>query len=64
MFLQTGNICHKLEINFYNLLGQKILVLFSGKQEAGNHSVEFNGVDLPSGIYLYQMKSGEFQNYK
>jgi len=53
-----------LEINVYNLLGQKIQVLFSGKQQAGNHSVEFNGDDLPSGIYLYQIKSEEFEAYK
>jgi hypothetical protein len=53
-----------LEITIYNLLGEKIQVLFSGKQEAGNHSVEFSGKDLPSGIYLYQLKSKDFETYK
>jgi hypothetical protein len=54
----------ELEISVFNLLGQKIKVLFSGMQEAGNHSVEFNGENLPSGIYLYQLKSAEFEDYK
>ena len=53
-----------LEITIYNLLGEKIQVLFSGRQEAGNHSVEFSGKDLPSGIYLYLLKSGDFEAYK
>lgn len=53
-----------LEITVYNLLGEKMKVLFSGRQQAGNHSVEFNGEDLPSGIYLYQLKSADFEAYK
>ena len=54
----------EVEINIYSLLGQKIRVLFSGRQEAGTHNIEFNGDDLPSGIYLYQLKSADSEAYK
>jgi hypothetical protein len=32
--------------------------------EAGNHKVEFNAVDLPSGIYYYKISSGNFNSIK
>jgi hypothetical protein len=54
----------ELEISVYNLLGQRVQILFSGKQEAGSHKVEFDGTELPSGIYLYQIKSDNFMAYK
>jgi hypothetical protein len=49
-----------VEIVVDNLLGQKVAVLYDNVQAAGNHSVIFNGSDLPSGIYLYSLKSGNF----
>jgi hypothetical protein len=27
---------------------------------AGSHSVTFNAEGLPSGVYIYQLKAGEF----
>ena len=50
----------RLAIVVYNLLGQELVTLVSGLQTAGKHSVEFNGEDrdgvqLSSGIYIYQM---------
>jgi len=42
----------------YNLLGQKIAVLLENrKYNAGNYSIQFNGENLPSGIYLYKLES-------
>jgi len=48
------------ELSLYNLLGQKVKTLFHGVQTAGLHQVEFQATDLPSGVYIYQIKSGGF----
>ncbi|MFQ5708483.1 MAG: FlgD immunoglobulin-like domain containing protein, partial [bacterium] len=58
---KSGHV--KLEI--YNTLGQKILTLVNQQQPAGNYQVTWDGRDnsgkqVASGIYLYQLKSGEF----
>ena len=42
-------------LKVYNLLGQDVGTVTDGEQEAGTHSVTFDGVGLPSGIYFYRM---------
>ena len=39
--------------------GEKIETLVNSKQSAGEHSIMFNGKDLTSGIYLYQLQTSE-----
>ena len=34
------------------------------KMPAGFHKFEFNGEDLPSGIYFYNIQAGDFQEVK
>ena len=52
-------------IAVYNSLGQKILTLVDGRQAAGEYTLRWNGRDqfgcqVPSGLYLCQMKAGSF----
>ena len=52
---QTG----KIEINIYNVLGQKVRSLVKGQQSQGFYSVNWNGqtdqsTTVPSGIYLVE----------
>jgi hypothetical protein len=42
----------------YDILGQEISVLVDGLKTAGQHKIEFNGSNLPSGIYFYRMEAG------
>jgi hypothetical protein len=52
-------------VELYNVLGQKIAVLFEGFVEAGKyHHVEFDGRGFPSGIYFYSLQSGERNELK
>ncbi len=51
------------DVSVWNLLGQKVAVLFSGDLNAGRHSIKFdghhtNGSLLPSGVYIYRIESG------
>jgi len=53
-----------LELNIYNLKGQKVKNLFSGKLEKGDHSLVWDGKDesglgVGSGIYFYRLSDGK-----
>lgn len=41
----------------YDLLGNEVSVLVNKYLSAGNYSFDFEGKDLPSGVYLYQLNS-------
>ena len=47
-----------VNLKVYDALGNEISTLVNEQKPAGNYQVEFNGTDLPSGIYFYQLKAG------
>jgi aminopeptidase N len=52
-------------LEVYNVLGQRIATLAHGRQEAGSHSVPWNGksengLDAASGVYFYRLQAGSF----
>ena len=53
-----------VELNIYNLLGQKVVTLVSGKQKAGHHHVEWDASGFPSGVYFYRIKAGTYTDIK
>ncbi len=58
-----------VEVEIYNLKGQKINTLVSQNQSEGNHSIKWDGKDLSnhtvsSGVYFYKLKVGEQSNMK
>jgi len=53
---------YHVQLNIYNLLGQRIRILVDEMQTAGFHSIQWNGrdnqgVSLASGLYIYQLKT-------
>ncbi len=44
-----------VNINIYNSLGDKVQSLSGKYQVTGSHSVEFNAVNLSSGVYYYEL---------
>lgn len=50
-----------VKLVIYDLLGTELASLVNEIKEAGNYSVKFNAEKLPSGIYLYKIESGKFQ---
>ena len=49
----------------FNALGQEIAVLHDGPQEAGIHTVSWDGRDedglrVSSGVYFYRLRSGDY----
>jgi len=51
-----------VSIKVYDLLGREIAALVNEKKSAGNYEVEFDASDLSSGIYFYQIRSGNYSN--
>jgi hypothetical protein len=51
-----------LKVN--DILGREVAVIVDGYRPAGSHNVEFNAENLPSGIYLYSIESGDFKDTK
>jgi photosystem II stability/assembly factor-like uncharacterized protein len=47
-------------IKVYDILGREIKTLVDGDQDVGDHKVVFNSSALPSGIYIYKLKTGNF----
>lgn len=48
----------------YSLLGQKVVQLLNEYKAKGYHSIEFNAKNLPSGTYIYQLKTSNFSETK
>ena len=54
----------KVSLIVFNLLGEEVTTLVNAEQSAGNYSVEFNAANLPSGVYFYQLKAGDYLQTK
>lgn len=55
-FTLTQNSITNLSV--YNAAGQKIAVLVDAVLWAGEHSIVFDASDLPAGVYLYRLETG------
>lgn len=53
-----------VELEVYNTLGERVTQLINREMEKGNHTVEFNARNLPSGIYFYRLTAGNFVEVK
>lgn len=53
-----------VSLKVYNLLGQVESTLYNGFQHTGQYAATFNGKDLASGIYLYQLKADNYVETK
>ena len=54
----------RVTLKVYNILGSEVATLVNGEKAVGNYSVTFNGSNLASGIYFYQLKAGSFVQTK
>ena len=58
-----------IELSIYDINGQKVRGLYSGYLEAGHYTYKWNGTNdnglsLPSGTYIYQLKAANFVQSK
>lgn len=50
---QAGSV----QLELFDMTGQRVAVLKEGMQSAGSHSVEFDASSLSSGVYIYRLQS-------
>jgi hypothetical protein len=50
----------KVTVSVYDISGQKISELSNAHREAGSHSVVFDGTEMATGVYFYQVQTERF----
>ena len=53
-----------VELNIFDVLGNKITTLINSEMEKGSHSIDFNAESLASGIYIYKLNGINFNLVK
>ncbi len=49
-----------VSVEVFNLLGEHLETLTDDRRAAGQYSVQWNAVDVPSGVYLVRLKTGSY----
>ena len=57
-------VTQEIQLEVFNVLGEKVQTLYNGIANAGILTLEFNAVNLSSGVYFYRLKAGEFSDVK
>lgn len=50
----------QVKLELFSLTGQKVADIFEGELEAGSRQIKFDGSGLSSGVYMYQLRTGNF----
>lgn len=58
---KTINGAEKTSLKVYDLIGREIVVLIDGTKSAGSYEVDFEAVNLTSGIYFYVLRYGSMK---
>ena len=53
-----------VSLKVYDALGKQVAALVNQKQNAGNYNINFDGSNLPSGIYYYKLSAGNYSDTK
>ncbi|MBS1518082.1 MAG: serine hydrolase [Bacteroidetes bacterium] len=53
-----------VSLRIFDITGKEIITLVNGILEPGNYTVEFDGKDLPSGVYYSKFTAGSFTETK
>jgi len=51
-------------LKVYDVIGKEVVTLVNEEKPAGSFNIEFNASNLASGVYYYQLRSGEFMESK
>ncbi len=50
----------QVTLKIFNALGEEIETLVNREKPAGTYEVKWNAAELPSGVYFYRIKAGDF----
>jgi hypothetical protein len=69
-FNSTTRICFQISrraqmiLKVYDIVGREVATLLDEVKQAGEHEVEWNASDQPSGVYFCRFASGKFTDVK
>jgi cytoskeletal protein RodZ len=69
-FNPATEITYKLPVSrhvvlkVYDMLGRPIKTLVDDNQEAGNYTIRFNAGNLSSGMYIYRLEAGNYEQIR
>jgi hypothetical protein len=53
-----------IKLSVYDILGREVTNILNGNFEAGYYEINFDGANISSGIYFYQLKTSDFTDVK
>ncbi|MFZ0390093.1 MAG: S8 family serine peptidase [Calditrichia bacterium] len=53
-----------IKLLIFNVLGEKVEEVVSGRMNAGHQTISWNAANYPSGIYYYRLDAGSFRETK
>jgi hypothetical protein len=51
-------------LKVYDLLGREVALIINEEKKAGSYKTKFDGSSFSTGVYLYELSSGEFKSTK
>jgi hypothetical protein len=54
----------RVTLKVFDILGEEVMTLVNGVQDAGVYDIEFNAGSLASGVYFYRLQAGDFMQIK
>ncbi|GMU85231.1 MAG: hypothetical protein AMXMBFR48_04730 [Ignavibacteriales bacterium] len=51
----------EITLMVYDILGNQVATLASGRYQAGRYTITFDGTNYPSGVYIYKLSHGKGQ---
>ena len=54
----------KVILKVFDILGREVRTLINSNLKKGNYVIEFDAGDLPSGLYLYNLRAGNYSETK
>ena len=53
-----------VSLKVFDILGREVRTLVNDVKSPGSYSVDFNGIDLSSGVYFYRLEANGFSDIK
>lgn len=53
-----------VKLKIFDIIGREVATLINGEMSAGNHSQQWNAMNMSTGVYFYQLQAGSFSETK